>query len=262
MLLELKVVDKDGNLLALNKGEGEVSLVYKGEYKEGDKLLITSSKKDCFLYIQVDDALGTALVYITKNEITYQIPFEEARYSLSPKAFYGNIHLLSVREVMEEETGNYRNLAQNVMDQPGVAGCYPHASANAETRGESVFAAKNAIDGVTENHSHGNWPYASWGINRREDAEFKLEFGRSVIIDKINLYTRADFPHDNWWEKVTLTFSDGSFTELELEKSDRAHVLKLNGKKAEWLLLHKLVKSEDPSPFPALTQIEVYGRET
>ncbi len=261
MLLELKVVDKDGNLLALNKGEGEVSLVYKEEYKEGDKLLITSLKKDCFLYIQVDDALGTALVYITKNEITYQIPFEEARFSLSPKAFSGNIHLLSVREVMEEEKGNYRNLAQNVMDQPGVDGCYPHASANAETRGESVFAAKNAIDGVIENHSHGNWPYASWGINRREDAEFKLEFGRSVIIDKINLYTRADFPHDNWWEKVTLAFSDGSISELELEKSDRAHVLKLNGKKAEWLLLHKLVKSKDPSPFPALTQIEVYGRE-
>ena len=114
---------------------------------------------------------------------------------------------------------------------------------------------------MIENHSHGNWPYASWGINRREDAEFKLEFGRSVIIDQINLYTRADFPHDNWWEKVTLTFSDGSFTDLELEKSDRAHVLRLNGKKAEWLLLHKLVKSGDPSPFPALTQIEVYGRE-
>lgn len=28
-----------------------------------------------------------------------------------------------------------------------------------------------------------------------------------------------------------------------------------------WLEMHSMVKSEEPSPFPALTQIEVYGRE-
>ncbi|SHO47273.1 carbohydrate-binding protein [Anaerocolumna xylanovorans] len=261
MLLELKVVDNNGNIKTSKKGESAVNLVWTEEYREGDRIVIIAQEKNRYLHIQVDDALGAAFVYVTKNEIIYQIPFGEARLSLSPKAFSGNGHLISVREAMEGEVRNYRNLALNVMDQHGDTGCYPHASANVETRGEAVFAAKNAIDGVTENHSHGIWPYTSWGINRREDAEFKLEFGRDVIIDKICLYTRADFPHDSWWEMVTLTFSEGSEINWELEKSDKAHILELNGKKAEWLLLHKLKQADDPSPFPALSQLEVYGRE-
>lgn len=64
----------------------------------------------------------------------------------------------------------------------------------------------NAIDGVTENRSHGEWPYASWGINRQDDAKIRLDFGRPVEVDTIVLYTRADFPHDNWWVDGRITF--------------------------------------------------------
>ena len=91
-----------------------------------------------------------------------------------------------------------------------MRGSFPHASANVETRGESVFAARNAIDGVTANRSHGSWPYESWGINKRQDAEMLLEFGCPVDCDRVVLWTRADFPHDNWWIQARLTFSDGS----------------------------------------------------
>lgn len=38
------------------------------------------------------------------------------------------------------------------------------------TRGESVFAAQNAIDGITVNTCHGEWLYQSWGINMQEDS--------------------------------------------------------------------------------------------
>ena len=138
--------------------------------------------------------------------------------------------------------------------------CYPHATANVETRGESVFAAKNAIDGVRANLSHGEWPYESWGINMQDDAAMKLDFGRPVLADRIVLYTRSDFPHDNWWQQVTIRFSDGSEQEFPLEKSSRAHVLPIPEKEITWLELCNLIKAEDPSPFPALSQIEVYGR--
>ena len=33
------------------------------------------------------------------------------------------------------------------------------------------------------------------------------------------LYTRADYPHDNWWKSGTVIFSDGSTLELELAKT-------------------------------------------
>lgn len=68
-------------------------------------------------------------------------------------------------------------LAFNPYDRHGDTGIYPHARANVETRGEAVFAAYNAIDGIYENGSHGEWPYQSWGINRDPNAEWTLSFG-------------------------------------------------------------------------------------
>lgn len=259
--LSLKIINENGNILAESKSSDEVVLVYKDEYKLGDKVVLTSSEKDIFLVVQVDDALGLAFVYITKNEIVYTIPFDEKKISYSPKTFRGNIHLLTARIATKEEIASYKNLALNVMDQHGDTGCYPHTTANVETRGESVFAARNAIDGVKANASHGAWPYQSWGINMQDDAEMTLEFGRMVEIDKIVLYTRADFPHDNWWREVTFTFSDGTSLTWELEKSDKPHVLEIKKKKIEWLKFGNLIKADDPSPFPALTQLEVYGIE-
>ena len=123
-----------------------------------------------------------------------------------------------------------------------------------------MFAAKNAIDGVRANLSHGPWPYQSWGINRQDDATMRVDFGRNIRTDKVVLYTRADFPHDNWWVQVTLRFSDGSSQDFALEKSVRGHVLTFPEKEIQWIELCSLIKADDPSPFPALSQIEVYGR--
>ena len=80
-------------------------------------------------------------------------------------------------------------------------------------------------------------------------------------IDRVVLYTRADFPHDSWWTNATLTFSDGSTMELPMEKSALPHEFEFEPREVEWLELSKLIKSDDPSPFPALSQIEVYGTD-
>jgi hypothetical protein len=261
MELSISIYDVHGKLLAQNMEQGEVGLVYQQAYQEGDTVVINSAESDKYLKVQIDDALGQAFLYITAKEIIYRIPFGEKRSSYSPKVFSGNLHYLWAREATQEEILEYKNLAVNVMDQHQMNGCYPHASANVETRGEAVFAARNAIDGVRENHSHGGWPYQSWGINRQDDARIRVDFGRMVRIDKILLYTRADFPHDNWWKEVTLQFSDGSELVWELEKTDKAHVIPCGNLEVMWLELCNLIKSEDPSPFPALTQIEVYGVE-
>ena len=41
------------------------------------------------------------------------------------------------------------------------------------------------------------------GINQQLDAALKIEFGREVLLDKVILTLRADFPHDNYWQQVT-----------------------------------------------------------
>lgn len=259
--IRIGIIDGKENLLAEKSGEDEVNLVYLAGYQEGDAILVEVSETEQFYFLCLDDGKGKSLVYLTGN-IRYEIPFGEKRFNISPKAFWGERHLLSVRKARPFEVAGYRNLAVNVWDQHGAVNCYPHASANVETRGESVFAAMNAIDGVTASESHGLWPYASWGINRRDDACLRVEFGREVEIDRLILYTRADFPHDNWWEKGRAAFSDGSSLELKLEKGGAAQEFLFEKKRVCWLELKDLIKADDPSPFPALVQLEAYGRET
>ena len=256
----LKILDKDGKVLAESSGENGTYLVYEAQYCEGDQIFIKAESYPIHIVWQVDDALGAAQCFITKD-VTYRIPFGEKKTVYSPKTFAGSKHHLFVRTADADELSIYRNLALNVADQHDVDGCYPHAKANVETRGESVFAARNAIDGNCANQSHGLWPFQSWGINRDPKACFRLDFGREVLIDRLKIWLRADFPHDAWWTEGTVTFSDGSQETLHFEKTSRGQVFFIAPRTVSWLTFDKLVKADDPSPFPALTQIEVYGKE-
>lgn len=259
--LTLKVLRADDSTGGVSSGENETNLVYTSPYQEGDRIFLEASKTDCFLVLQVDDALGSALIYLKEEVLIYTIPFGEKRVSYSPKVFAGSRHLLSVRVATDAEIAAYRNLALNVMDQQGNSFCFPHAHANVETREEAVFAARNVIDGVKENRSHGAWPYHSWGINRRDDAELTVDFGREVSIDRVALYLRADFPHDNWWKQVTLRFSDNETMDCQLIKTGSAQTITFEPRTVTWIRLEQLIRSEEPSPFPALTQLEVFGAE-
>ena len=281
MGLSITVLDKNGNgkaatsaaadILAVADNadiaiegitsETQAVLAWKGIYEEGDSIRFSLTPDSAYYMIRVDDVMEESFIYCTEKELVYHIPFNEQKTSINPKAFTGERHYLSIRCAENYEIDAYKNLARNAADQHAASGAYPHASANVETRGEAVFAARNAIDGVVANLSHGNWPYASWGINRQDDAELKLDFGRPVDFDRIVLYTRADFPHDNWWEQVTFTFSDGTSETVKLEKSAEPHSISVDRKGITWLTFGNLIKADDPSPFPALTQIEVYGRE-
>lgn len=259
----IQVINSEGNVLMEKTNENRLVAVYKEAYNEGDKIVLKCSEKNVFALIQLDDAMNEEFVYFTSGEMAFDIPFGEKKYPYSPKSFTGEKHVISARLATETEIKNEKNLARNCYDQHAEVGLYPHAHANVETRGESVFAAKNAINGNTANEGHGIWPYESWGINMQDDAEITLEFGREVLINRIVLVTRADFPHDNYWQHVTFTFSDGTEYVFDMEKSYEPHECVLpEKKKVSWIKLGKLIKDpEDPSPFPALTQFEVYGVE-
>ncbi|MGL4737680.1 MAG: DUF7402 domain-containing protein [Cellulosilyticaceae bacterium] len=261
-MLEIAILNQEQVVLSQVEAAQEVSLVYTRAYEAGDTIVVKCNDEVAYLMLQLDDAIGESFVMLKGGVLSYGIPFGEKKICYSPKSFAGDMHLLKVRYATEQEITGYKNLALNKYDQHGDTQCFPHASANVETRGESVFAAKNAINGNCENHSHGIWPYESWGINQNPDATMRIDFGRKVVVDKIRLYTRADFPHDAWWEQATVTFSDGSEVVMQLEKTDRAQEITFAKRAIEWLELGKLIKADDPSPFPALSQIEVYGVET
>ncbi len=256
----LKIMSKSMEALAVSRGETEVNLVYTGEYQEGDTIILEVSEGQHYVWLQWDDAIGKSLVYLTGN-VTYRIPFGDRKINLSPKAFTGKKHLLTAKMAKEFEIQSYRNLACNVCDQHEIEHLYPHATANVETRGEAVFAAQNAIDGFTVSGCHGEWPYQSWGINRQDDARIRIDFGREVTVDKIVIYLRTDFPHDNWWQQVSFEFSDGSQFDANLQRKEGPQEIPVKPRVIRWLDMCNMIKSKEPSPFPALTQIEVYGTE-
>lgn len=246
--------------VAVSKGTDEVNLFFSGEYQEGDRIILEIAEGIRYVWLQLDDALGKSMVFLTGN-VDYRIPFGEKRLNLSPKAFSGKKHLLSARCARDFELGVYRNLALNVCDQHDIIHLFPHAKANVETRGETVFAAQNAINGVTVSNCHGEWPYGSWGINRQKDATIRIDFGRTVAVDRLVLYLRSDFPHDNWWEQVRFRFSDESMLDMKLCRKEGAQETVFEEKHISWLEMYDMKMSAEPSPFPALTQIEVFGKD-
>ena len=250
-------IRRKGEIIARSEGGREASLLYCGAYLPGDEIVFASAAKRAI--VCVDQQVMPSRVYLPENGFVYRLPLEGDGLAVSPpQAFAGEKHLIFIRP---DESNEYRNLARNPADQRGETAAYPHAAANVETRNESVFAARNTIDGVHIADGHGEWPYGSWGIGARTDAELTLEFGREVRIDALVLYLRADFPHDAHWVRGTVTLSDGHEQTFDLQGIDGAQRIALGEHVVTGLKLYRLIKSDHPSAFPALRQIEVYGTD-
>ena len=230
---------RNGQVIARTQGAQEASLLYEGSYQAGDQILFQADGDHAV--VQVDQQLMPARVYLPRGRFTFRPPLEGDGLAVYPPgAFTGEGHLLFIRP---DGDNAWRNLACNPADQRGATDAYPHASANVETRNESVFAARNVLDGA------------------RTDAELTLDFGRVVEIDALSLYLRADFPHDAYWIEATVTLDDGHEQTFSLEGRDGAQRIALGKHRVRRLRLHRLIKCDDSSAFPALRQIEVFGRD-
>ncbi|MCO7124660.1 hypothetical protein NIE88_02550 [Sporolactobacillus shoreicorticis] len=258
--ITLKLVNTDGEIKKSRSGEQHTYLDFIGSFEKGDLLKISVDEPGQYLMVQADEALNPSLIYLKEQEWTYHYPLSEEELRAFPKnAFIGEKKYMHARFAEEDEINRYRNLALNPHDQKQDSGGYPHAWANVETRNDSTFFARNAIDGIIANESHGSYPYQSWGINKKADAFLQLEFGRRVHVDRMALILRGDYPHDSYWTQVTAEFSDGTEEVLKLVKVHEAQVFSIAPRDIEWLKLKNLIKNDDDSPFPALTELEVYG---
>jgi len=254
-------VERNGKRLATASGDGIVHLCYEHAYEAEDTLVFHAAQAGYF-WVQLEDSLSPVLAYFTGGNFRFTVPFGEKRMSYSPKCFTGTCHLLFARAAMPAELSGRRNLAFNPLDHHENRTLYPHAMANVETRDEAWFAARNAIDGNTASSGHGAYPYGSWGINRREDAALTISFGRPVRADELVITLRADFPHDNWWKSAVFDFSDGSSETLEFEKRGTPQHFSIAPRIIESLTMHGMCKDEtNSSPFPALSQLELWGCE-
>lgn len=166
----------------------------------------------------------------------------------------------------------YRNVALNPDDvhesEWTEADGYPHATSNSEypdfdDKHLGWFQARCAIDGRVDNKGHGS-SRPSWGPNNvenyMEDLYWRVDLGEPMEVDKVVIYIRADFPHDDYWHSGTLRFSDGSSEAISLEKTAEPQEFPFSSRTTEYLIITDLVE-ELPREWCALTEVELWGRE-
>lgn len=252
--------DKEAQPFQITGSDMAVLAIKNYTYERGDKIVVEVQGDQRYYVVQLDETLAPALIYLPQSTWEYTIPLSEsARKAGVETAFSSKRHHIMVRQAHSFEITNYQNLSFNSHDQKADTGAYPHASANVETRDDSVFFAKNAIDGKYGNQSHGSYPFASWGINQQADAALTVVFGRNVVIDCVRLLFRGDYPHDSYWTKGTLVFSDGEELVLQTTNAMAFQEFRFPKKETSRITYGQLQKAGDDSPFPALTQIEAFG---
>ena len=257
-MLSVSVLSSEGVLLASAEHSEEVWLSVDRVYQPGDRILVSGA---AHLRVQMDQALPSGEVYLPEEKMTWAVPCGEHRLAYAPGLFEAPRHMIAAAVLPEEQLYRVRNLSCNPADLRGDTDFFPHCTANVETRNEACFCARNVIDGVRLNTFHGEWPFQSWGIGAREDAWCLLDLGRPVIAEKMALTLWADFPHDAYWTAGHVVLSDGSDIFFELRKTGNRQWIDLGNRKISRLRLERLIKSDDPSAFPALTQWEVFGRD-
>ena len=257
-MIAVIVQDAAGTVLASASGPEEVLLSVDRVYQPGDRILVSGA---AHLRVQMDQALPSGEVYLPEEKMTWAVPCGEHRLAYAPGLFEAPRHMIAAAVLPEEQLYRVRNLSCNPADLRGDTDFFPHCTANVETRNEACFCARNVIDGVRLNTFHGEWPFQSWGIGAREDAWCLLDLGRPVIAEKMALTLWADFPHDAYWTAGHVVLSDGSDIFFELRKTGNRQWIDLGNRKISRLRLERLIKSDDPSAFPALTQWEVFGRD-
>ena len=246
-----------GEAVASVRHGDEALLCFDRDYAEGDAIEIASDAKH--LWVQTDVSLLPGEVYLPDGRMTWTVPWGEHRLAYRPGAFTEGRHIVSARVMTPEEVAAPRCLSRNPADLRGDTDFFPHCVANVETRGESCFAARNVVDGLRYNTFHGEWPFESWGIGTRDDAWCELDLGREAVVERMALTLRVDFPHDAYWVRGRVALSDGGSVEFPLEKTGERQFVALGRRRVRRLRLEALIKSDDPSAFPALRQWEVFG---
>lgn len=259
--MKLSILNKDNGVLVEKDIKHKGYVYHEAAYEEGDQIKLTLDKAGQFVKVKLHDAMAESIIFVKGDSWTYTIPDEKSiKKAYTPLAYSGEKNYITAEIPSEEEVYAYRNLAFNPFDQNKKEEAFPHADANVETRNDATFFARNAIDGILANEGHGYWPYQSWGINRQADATMRVYFGKDVEVDRAGITLRADFPHDSYWTQATLEFSDGSREVVSLEKDERPQYFDFEKRIVEWVEIKELIKAEDESPFPALSQLEIYGR--
>lgn len=206
---------------------------------------------------------------LTGNGVSRQAIFEQVmRAQGTMKTSYFNMCLTIVMICLTAISAqtNYRNVALNPQDTHDSVWLkqtvkrYPHARSNSECRMDPSFFARNCINDTIKNTCHGA-ACPSWGPEQTTAIWWLVDFGKSEAIDSVTIYSRADFPHDNYWYKGKLNFSDSSSISIRLDSTAKPQGYTFKRLVTKWMRIDSLVW-HIPNTWCAFTQVQVWGNDT
>jgi hypothetical protein len=248
--------------------KNSAALVFNHKYQPGDRIIFGGSQR---LAVRLDENMPECVVYLPNSDrqnASYEIPYgreeKQTGSAYAPESFAGEFHRVVVRALNKHELAGRHNLALNPCDlrqvEEATIQLFPHASTNSVSRSLFDFEARNAIDGITKNGHHGVWPFQSWGPQLRTDLWWKVDFGRSVELNKIRLMVRADFPHDSYWKSAYVEFSDGSHVSIQIGPTAVFQDFSFKKRRVSWFRVANLVPA-DSSRWCSFIEVEAWGRE-
>jgi hypothetical protein len=263
----VEVQDASGKAIAhasSSSKKGGATLRLDHEYQTGDRVIARGPQ---WITLHVSDTLPDCNLYLSPaahGTFTFEIPHgsgeQHTGSAYPPDGFAGISHVLTVSPVVKRSRLARRNLALNPCDmRTSSPTVFPHASTNSVSRDAYDFESRNAIDGVSRNGHHGEWPYQSWGPLVRSDLWWKLEFGREVQVDTLRVMLRTDFPHDSYWKSGVVEFSDSTSLPLEMTSTSDFQDFHFPAKRVSWLRLTHLVPAEER--WSALIEFEAWGSD-
>lgn len=257
-MIQIKIIDDKGVEKFSTKGNS-IDVVYKGEYNAGDKIIISKTDTE-YLSLKLDETLAESIIFAPISTFEFPVPYGELKKGYDNKSFVGDSHRIRVYEPDDEVKYGSRKISLNSHDIRGQRKYFPHAYANLVTREAPCFFERNAIDGIIENHEHGDYPYHSWAGGAREDLEYYIDFGTPVEVEKVVFFLRADFPHDTYWKSLDVEFDDKTRITANFAKTADSQEILLPEKKTTRIIhLTNFKQAELPFSWAALSQIEVYG---
>jgi|GEM_PF-6766553 len=163
ILIRTVILDGRGMMIQSAEAEDIVEMQPDKPYQAGGSIVIWTDRWPVMLEISLDDHINSSKIWLTADRMDFTVPTGEQHDAYPPLAFTGKPGCITVGVISPTISSEITNLSRNPYDSRGHSMYYPHCSASVETRDESVFAARNTIDGICENASHGSWTISELG---------------------------------------------------------------------------------------------------
>jgi len=262
--ISISYTPKNSKMTFKASGEGLVILNTEIKYQQGDVIRITLPEGQKYLMLSLSSKMGEALIYVPKGTLTLSLPDLTKAYPNTVRNTSGiayTANTITARLATEEDLKQVRNLAHNPYDQLVVSNAFPHATSNNVYNNQSEFEARNVIDGFTANKGHGTYPSQSWGPNSSGSLELTINFGREVNLQELQIFIRADFPHDTHFLKATVEFSDGSTMDINFRKTAEVQKFIIEGGKTTSSIKFKNFEKNNSGGWAALSEVIALGTE-